>query len=386
MTDERKTFTQYGYNPYQQQSGQQKPGVQPSIAAQQQRVELKRRNRGLPEKIFGEEIAGKMRTPLFATVALLTVGVAFAAVVAISYPSGSGDAGGNVPVVTAQSGAFKASPGEEGGVSIAHQDSTVFDVVSSANPIAKPFEGDRPVENLLEPAAPVEEAVDTLEAFSQEAQEAAQAAESAVEAIEPAAGDLTKETPSAGAQESIQTLLDVPQAKEEPIENLLKDVDPKTVASVTQTREKVPPQDLVRKGDESPKQPEQLHAAGSSPDTIAFVRSVLDQKDNASKVANAAAAVEPASGGNALKAPSVTPGNYYVQLGSVTSRSGADSEWTRFTKSLPIKGLDYRVQEANLGERGTYYRIQAGPMSKASADELCGSIKAQKPGGCLVVK
>ncbi|MCB1721141.1 MAG: SPOR domain-containing protein [Alphaproteobacteria bacterium] len=39
-----------------------------------------------------------------------------------------------------------------------------------------------------------------------------------------------------------------------------------------------------------------------------------------------------------------------------------------------------------MGERGTYYRIQAGPMSRASASDICDSIKAQKPGGCLVTQ
>lgn len=381
---ERKTFTPYGYNPYQNQQ----PGG-PSLAAQQERVELQRRNRGLIDKIFGEEIAGKMRTPIFATVSLLAVGVAFAAVIAISYPSGSDNAGGNVPVITASADSFKVQPGDAAGVTVAHQDSRVFDVVSSADPIANPFDGTGAVENLLEPTPPAEEAVNVVEAL---AEEATQGAEAAAGAIEPAAGEAAE-----GVKESVESLLiDVPEANEAPVEDVLKKIEPDQVAKITQTREKVPPQDLVKAAEEAPKQPETLHAAGSSPDTIAFVRSVLDQTDSkktgavSQKVAEAQAAnlnaIAPASGGDSIKAPSVTAGNYYVQLGSVTSRVGADSEWARFTKSLPIAGLDYRVQEANLGERGTYYRIQAGPMSQDSANSLCDSIKAQKPGGCLVVK
>ena len=383
---ERK-FTPYGYNPYQQQPGQENP----SLAAQHERVELQSQNRGLVEKIFGEEAAGKMRTPLFATVSLLAVGVAFAAVIAISYPSGSDTSGANVPVITADAGGFKVAPGEEGDVTVAHQDSTVFNVVSSADPIASPFSGDAPVENLLEPTPPVEEAVDTVQALAEEVtQDVEAAAETAAEAIEPAAGEAAEEV-----KESVESLLiDVPEANEAPAEEILQKIEPEQVATITQTREKIPPQDLIKAADEAPKQPDKLHAAGSSPDTIAFVRSVLDQKDatptTSAKVAAAQAAnlaaVEPAAGGDAIQAPSVTPGNYYVQLGSVTSRDGADSEWKRFTKTLPITGLDYRVQEANLGERGTFYRIQAGPMSQDSANSLCDSIKVQKPGGCLVVK
>lgn len=43
------------------------------------------------------------------------------------------------------------------------------------------------------------------------------------------------------------------------------------------------------------------------------------------------------------------------------------------------------MQEASL-DRGTFYRIQAGPISKDSADEICREIKAITPVGCLVVK
>ncbi|MCB1533104.1 MAG: SPOR domain-containing protein [Alphaproteobacteria bacterium] len=380
---ERKTFTPYGYNPYQHQPG---PSAGPSLAAQQERVEMQRRNRGLIDKVFGEEIAGKMRTPLFATVALLAVGVAFAGIVAISYPDGGSSDGAGVPIITADSSSFKTAPGEADDITLAHQDSTVFGVMDST---------DRPIENLLEASEPTEEAVDTLQAFAEEAKEAAQAAEKAAETIEPAAGEAKIEAKQESAG-SVESLLDIPEAKEEPVEEILRQVEPEQTAKVQQTIEKVPPQELAKASETTQQQPQTLHAAGSSPDTIAFVRSVLDQKDSSapttsSQVAAAQAAnlaaVEPASGGNAATtAPSTTPGNYYVQLGSVTSSTGAETEWSKMQKDLPLTGLNHRVQEANLGERGTFYRIQAGPMSKDSATSLCDAIKAQKPGGCLVVQ
>lgn len=406
---ERKEFTPYGYNPYQQQ-----PQGQPSLAAQQERANMQMREPGLMDRVFGAGLAAKLRTPMVATVALLTVGVAFAAVVAISYPSG--DDAQNIPVITADVSGFKVAPGEEGGVTLAHQDSTVFDVMSSDAGRVNPFENGRPVENLLEPQEPVEEAVDTLEAFAAEAKEAADAAreaavaaENAVEAIEPAAGDdvsVSAET-ATNKGNRVESLLVLPEDAEKAVpaaaDEILKKVEPQEVAKVTQSVEKVAPQDLAKTttatSAEAPTTG--LHPAGSSPDTIAFVRSVLDQKDTkgantggtsakvAAQQAANLAAVEPAAGGDAINAPSrvaVSAGTYYVQLASVTSRAGAASEWTKMEKSLPINGLEYRVQEANLGERGTFYRIQAGPMSKDSANALCDSIKAEKPGGCLVVK
>ena len=139
--------------------------------------------------------------------------------------------------------------------------------------------------------------------------------------------------------------------------------------------------------------PEQLHAAGSSPETLAFVRSVLDKKD-ATKTAPAtntasldaaarvAAQTEPAAGSD------IPAGGYYIQLGSVTSPDGAEKEWGKIQQNFATQlgGMSHRVQEANLGERGTFYRIQAGPTTKDVAAQICNDIKAQKPGACLVVQ
>jgi hypothetical protein len=45
-----------------------------------------------------------------------------------------------------------------------------------------------------------------------------------------------------------------------------------------------------------------------------------------------------------------------------------------------------RIQEADLGAKGTYYRAQGGPLSEDKAQAICKAITAKKPGGCLVVR
>ena len=98
--------------------------------------------------------------------------------------------------------------------------------------------------------------------------------------------------------------------------------------------------------------------------------------------AKAAAKIESAAGTTASKA--ITPGGYYVQLASVKSVSGAAGEYKKMQVKYPsLSSVDFRTQEANLGEKGIFHRIQAGPMSKASATEICMGIKA-KGGSCLV--
>lgn len=92
---------------------------------------------------------------------------------------------------------------------------------------------------------------------------------------------------------------------------------------------------------------------------------------------------------NKTSAESKPQGNYFVQLGSVSSQSRAEAEWKRLrTKYDNILTLDHkRIQRADLGSRGVFYRIQAGPVSKKAANNICDKLKnAGKPGGCLVVR
>jgi hypothetical protein len=134
-----------------------------------------------------------------------------------------------------------------------------------------------------------------------------------------------------------------------------------------------------------------MNEAGQSPETLAFVRSVLEKKD-AEKSAAASAPAE-TSAPESVEPAAGIEGNYsgakthYVQLASISERGRADAEWEKLKKDMAaIPGSSaYRVQEANL-DSGTFFRIQAGPYSEAQAKDICDALKAQKPGGCLVVR
>ena len=347
MTESNR-YTQYGYNPYQQQPQQGEPS---SAGLQRSRFEQRRQSQSSGITDF---LTSKLRNPLSATVALVAVGVVFAGVIVLSYPSGNESS--EMPVVKAQEiSSFKVQPDEAGGMAVPHQESTIFDVAAWDDSGSSNSVTGRKIENLLAPEEPVEDVIVSASAQSEQVEEPVAKVESLLKKATPPQSDELQQVASA--------------------EDVQAPVEPEAV-SRTETKAE-------------PVKPERLHAAGSSPETIAFVRSVLDEKDEKTAAASLNS-IEPASGGDAINAPStvsaITPGSYYVQLGSVSSDAGAHSEWSKMQKSLPITGLDYRVQEANLGARGTFYRIQAGPVSKDSADSLCSQIKAQKPGGCLVVK
>lgn len=349
--------------------------------------------RGLVEKVFGPAFAMKLRNPLFATAALLLVGAAFAGIIVASYPKASNNQ--DVPVIKAETTAFKEVPDDRGGMDVPHRDSTIFMSMGESGMQERP-----PVENLLEQ----EEPLSTAEAFASE-QEAVDMTGSSASATEPASGEEAKpavETETSTnemATPAPEKVVGVPEAK------------PKVEVQkiIAEEQEKELPQDLIAETEAQVEKPQKkLHAPASSPETIAFVRSVLDKKDDATttttttggvttqKVAkaqeqNIAAVmekIEPSSGAALSSGPAIAAGTYFIQLGSVKTEDGAAAEWAKIQKSFAsdLKGLEYRVQRAELGDRGTFYRIQAGPMSKDSANSVCDSIKAQKPGGCLVVQ
>jgi hypothetical protein len=79
---------------------------------------------------------------------------------------------------------------------------------------------------------------------------------------------------------------------------------------------------------------------------------------------------------------------FFVQLGSVKSKSRAEQEWKRLSGKYPqqLGKQPYRVVEADLGSRGIFYRVQAGPYEQLTARSICQDLKqAGKTGGCLVV-
>ena len=103
------------------------------------------------------------------------------------------------------------------------------------------------------------------------------------------------------------------------------------------------------------------------------------------QAAKKVAATEPAAGA-ALPVKKAI-GNFYVQVGSVKTRADAQKGWAAYQAKYPqLKGMTLRVQEANLGAKGTFYRLQGGPVPEAEARKACAAIVQKSPGGCLAVK
>lgn len=266
-----------------------------------------------------------------------------------TYPD-SADQQGSIPIVRADAGPYKTPPENPGGMEIPYRDSTIFSNTDS----------DQTTENILAPDV-TEQPMPKSELFAglnteSAAPPPAPSAQPSAEApigSPPVSGqnDISTDTTQALVDEAIGT--------------------PPSVSAVTETPQVAPDSALAS-------------AVLAKPDPVVAPPAMEEkEKAKAKTPASDIAKTEPAAGAVAAKA--ITPGNFYVQLASVRSQSGAGSEWKKLqAKHTSLSGLDYRTQEANLGEKGVFYRIQAGPMSKDSAGDLCAGIK-RAGGSCLVV-
>ncbi|MFO1059220.1 MAG: SPOR domain-containing protein [Dongiaceae bacterium] len=79
---------------------------------------------------------------------------------------------------------------------------------------------------------------------------------------------------------------------------------------------------------------------------------------------------------------------YRVQLGAMKSVGLAKAEWDKLQGQYGsvLGGLKLTVQRADLGKKGIYYRVQAGPLADAAAaQKICADLKQQNQ-QCLVVR
>ncbi len=76
-----------------------------------------------------------------------------------------------------------------------------------------------------------------------------------------------------------------------------------------------------------------------------------------------------------------------VQIGALSNRNGARAEWDRVRELHGdlLGPLDLRLQQTTL-ERGTFYRIQGGPLANLEqAQSLCATLESRDQ-SCLVVR
>jgi len=79
---------------------------------------------------------------------------------------------------------------------------------------------------------------------------------------------------------------------------------------------------------------------------------------------------------------------YVVQLGSSKSQTDALANFADAQQKYPSLLSSYQpvVRKTDLGAKGTWYRLQVGPLAdKSAAYKLCGQLKSKGHADCLVM-
>ncbi|MBU6235281.1 MAG: SPOR domain-containing protein [Alphaproteobacteria bacterium] len=90
-------------------------------------------------------------------------------------------------------------------------------------------------------------------------------------------------------------------------------------------------------------------------------------------------AQSPAAGGN----------NYYIQLASGPASADNAATWNKLKVKYPqaLQGLVPSYNKVEIPSKGSFVRVQAGPMSQADANKRCAMLRSVNPsGGCLVLR
>lgn len=253
----------------------------------------------------------------------------------------------SVPIVRADAEPFKVVPDEPGGMEIRHKDSTIFSTLNSKD------DEDSKVENLLAEDDD-EEPMPRSQLF---------------------AGLNTEKNPD------VETSND-PTPLDKPVGNEAQQVNEEEAEPAPEPVVKKPEEPLFKVEEEIAEvaPPKKVEPA------VEKVKTEPAPQPAAKPTLKPEPTIEPSSGpkAEAVKAPSGS-GDYVIQLASIKDESRAETEWKKLQQKYgQLNGYSYRVEQADLGERGTFYRIQAGPLAKDEANAICSSIKRVTPSGCLV--
>lgn len=83
--------------------------------------------------------------------------------------------------------------------------------------------------------------------------------------------------------------------------------------------------------------------------------------------------------------PAIPKGAYIVQVSSQRSRKQAQDAYSSLQRRFPsvLGKVQPVIQKADLGDRGTYYRVRLGPYQQQAAARLCSNLKSAG-GDCFV--
>ncbi|MGE4313957.1 MAG: SPOR domain-containing protein [Pseudobdellovibrionaceae bacterium] len=320
---------------------------------------------------------------------LMTVAVlALVTVIWLSYVNApETPAEDGLPIIEANNKPMREAPENPGGLEIRNSDSEIYDAMRGSE-AAKPK-----IENLL-----AEDTMPPREDVLKEAgidESPSNEEEPNIEALADAEGEMGDGASETAAEEAPA---EVTGAKGLSVEKIIKasEDEPKVLERPANVTTNTPEEVATSDADADLPPPGEFKAPlkeENPEETLAYVRQVLDKADGAAGTAAAEKPLpqpEPTKEDAAKQAPAIptigTGPDRFVQLGAFRDRASAASAWSTMQKKYPIllSGLTLRVQEADLGSKGMYYRVQGGPAKESRAKAICTAINADKSGSCLV--
>jgi len=278
-----------------------------------------------------------------------------------------GQKSSSVPIIHANKDPIKVKPAKPGGMKVPDRDKLIYQRLGSGT---KP---QAPVEQLLPPAeAP-------MSPPSMPKSDLKKIPPAAKEAVTPTTKQIAK-TPSEPAAPI--------KSPVQPVERLAPPPSPLKV-------EKVVPKNMLPK--KPPAKVVERIPPPSPPKEVTLPVKKMVKKPPEVKPSKPLGSIESLLGEaptSTAKKPIVvtkqaslkTP--FRVQLAAVRTRAIAQKEWNRIKKkNADVLGkLSLSVMRADLGAKGTYYRLRAGPIaSEAKARALCKKLAARKV-PCLVIR
>ena len=301
----------------------------------------------------------------------------------------------NVPIIRGDVEPYKVEPEEAGGMEVPYKDSTIFSSLNS-DPDA-----DKGIENLLaddEDETPVPRS-QLFAGLNTQANPDLHAEAQETPLDQPLTEDQERIVNQVKEAERVVTSLvedgaDAINDAENGIENFTAEIPKKvepTVIEVTESegvqKIEVKPASEI-KSDEAVVKEIPTPVVEVKPEPKVEPKPVTKVEPKPEPVKQAVKPVEKKVEPKAAPKPKVVAsGDYYVQVASVQDKSRAAAEWSKINKKFgsALAGYKYRVETANLA-KGTYHRIQAGPVSKSQANATCAAIKRIDANGCLIKK
>jgi hypothetical protein len=300
---------------------------------------------------------------------LLSIALGLAMVVAIlvtvwyffADSRGSGASSGGVPVVQADPAAIKTKPTDPGGMDVPNKDISVYERLGKNETAMQP-----PGERLLPPpetpqAPPVQPKQPEPPKMS--------LATPKPEPLgnEPAKPAAAPPAPVVTAAVHEPAKVPEPAAKPEPVKPEVKKPEP--VKAPEPVAKPEPP-----KKTETAKTLEPPKVAAAPPPAPAPAKPA-EVKPAEPKPAEAKSAP--------LK---LGKGEYQIQLAALHDIESAQKQWSRMAAANRdvLGSLSPDIVRADLGSKGVFFRLRAGPLDEASARRLCEELGKRKI-GCMVV-